>query len=953
MRTSNDNPHNQNESKPFLLTQTQHKATMEKALDRSFDLEKNKSDSKIKDKTGSDGLQTTSCISSDKNHDIYEFMTKFDQTDLEISQEFHHCEYADSELKKINSWGLNVSDIPNLTQAQSSEFFKSDLNVFNKTDSITMSGFDNDLESPSKKNKLRNSLLQDCDGLVISPRKFNKKPDNLTSKNGKPSPVTCSLNKSGKLNLNQAMDSVQLTQDLLNNPDSILQQNDRILTDSILMPKIDESTLKSQLVKNSFENEPVRATSPEFKIIGENPIQSKSPERKDVKNLSKSKKNKSQGPSNNLPLETQNEKVESSQPKNEKSPVVASKNPKQSRKLQANFPTFNENSAQDNVKLEMEVENINPVYADSIDFGELKTSFENDLKDSEDLLKNPMFIDSDIINSDVKLEETENALEESDIIDRVTFECDNEELPNYTVPNKAAPKDVLENFNKNILESQNVNTLNPILSNIPEADESLENSVIPGYKDTSDYLMKTNELSGIDAKLFDSKVGVDAKPVDSQIFVDAKPVDSKKRGKSKPVDSQKKGKANPVEYVKKVDVKPVEYVIKVDTKPVDSPKKVKENAVEYVKKVDAKPVESPKKVKANAVEYVKKVDAKPVDSPKKVKANAVEYVKKVDAKPVDSPKKVKANAVEYVKKVDAKPVDSPKKVKANAVDSPKKVKANAVEYVKKVDAKPVEYVKKVDTKPVEYEKKVDAKPVDSPKKVKANPVDNKDIVDTKLGTSMDLKVGDSTISVEAKPFDSQIITESKDISAKTEEKAKEAQCNAAKPKKTKNRNKKTKQPNLVVPEKISKEEMENKPAEEVANKPTEEVANKPTEKVANKPTEEAPKKIKELQEETVIYQEPIKTDKSKRSVSQRKGNKVITEAKSKSRKRNVTPKNEVVTPKNEKLDKKEEISSEEICLRYTVSEEIKKALGAFPDSKPHYIAMTIIALLIGIFFIIE
>ena len=141
---------------------------------------------------------------------------------MEISQEFHHCEYADSELKKINSWGLNVSDIPNLTQAQSSEFFKSDLNVFNKTDSITMSGFDNDLESPSKKNKLRNSLLQDCDGLVISPRKFNKKPDNLTSKNGKPSPVTCSLNKSGKLNLNQAMDSVQLTQDLLNNPDSIL-----------------------------------------------------------------------------------------------------------------------------------------------------------------------------------------------------------------------------------------------------------------------------------------------------------------------------------------------------------------------------------------------------------------------------------------------------------------------------------------------------------------------------------------------------------------------------------------------------------------------------------------------------------------------------------------------------------------------------------------------------------
>jgi len=55
-------------------------------------------------------------------------------------------------------------------------------------------------------------------------------------------------------------------------------------------------------------------------------------------------------------------------------------------------------------------------------------------------------------------------MDTSDVIEARQYDCENEDLPNYKIPNKSDSIDVLENFNRNLLESEKVAAINNLPS---------------------------------------------------------------------------------------------------------------------------------------------------------------------------------------------------------------------------------------------------------------------------------------------------------------------------------------------------------------------------------------------------------------------------------------------------------------------------------------------------------
>ena len=111
-------------------------------------------------KDSSDGLTllTASVLSNEKNHDIHEFMQKFDLKDLAISQDFNSCSQSQLELTKKVSWGLDVSGIPNMEMFTNSEIVLGDTQKFAKTfDSLKTFDVGNDITDSPNKKRLSNS----------------------------------------------------------------------------------------------------------------------------------------------------------------------------------------------------------------------------------------------------------------------------------------------------------------------------------------------------------------------------------------------------------------------------------------------------------------------------------------------------------------------------------------------------------------------------------------------------------------------------------------------------------------------------------------------------------------------------------------------------------------------------------------------------------------------------
>ena len=559
------------QSQQFASSTTQDKTISNSVLNSGIDIS-NKAT--LKDTSDGDTLLTASILSNEKNHDIHEFMQKFDLKDLAISTDFNSCSQSQLELTKKISWGLDVSVIPNMEMFTNSEIVLGDTQNFSKTfdtsqlkktfDSLKKVDSGNDITDSPNRKRLSNSQLKGNVQSSFSPNRFSKSPSRFNKtdfdrkkSNTKPSPVNFSLNKTEKLN--QGMNSSQLTKDLLNNPESILSENDlnsRILTDSILEKQ--ESFTKTQ---------PIQSNSP----VKKDNTQNKKPSRRilDI-----------------LPEHVYVDDLVQNSPDNiEELTKALTNNPRvgQTRKIVDNIHHYDTDGFVV-IDFDQSQNNLNQVMVDSMDFAALKGSLGNDsglkeslgndsgLKESFDYSNIIQNINSsgkvsdqekpyvfnyatgtDFLGADFNVKNVDSEImDTSDVIEARQYDCENEDLPNYKIPNKSDSIDVLENFNRNLLESEKVAAINNLPShqtNIPEEDENLENSMYSGaFK--SDRLQKKSKAeaqkksqeslaiskqsglgitavdSGVDVNFIESNLTNDRVVFDSLVNLDAQLINS-------------------------------------------------------------------------------------------------------------------------------------------------------------------------------------------------------------------------------------------------------------------------------------------------------------------------------------------------------------------------------------------------------------------------------------------